>query len=226
MDFTIDEVLGTFPEVHVFKLPPRQSAEGYKAAEWRENQLWTGKCKIISRGEECQIRLEEQETGKLFAMCKINNKPDAPKAVESVLDSSRYFVLRIEDSAGRYTYIGIGFSERTDAFDFNVALQEHKKRVDMMHAPEPDLKQTPSEDYSIQDGESITVDLNVKTKGKKAKKKSKSKPSTSEGDVRSGKGFNLEIGGSSPSPKSRKKKKSSSKSSSNTDSNQLDNFLS
>ncbi len=44
-----------------------------------------------------------------------------------VTDSGRYFVLKIVNDQGRHAFIGIAFNERNDAFDFNVALQEHKK---------------------------------------------------------------------------------------------------
>lgn len=40
-------------------------------------------------------------------------------------DSSRYFVLRIEDGKGNHAFIGLGFQVRGDAFDFKNALQEH-----------------------------------------------------------------------------------------------------
>lgn len=41
-------------------------------------------------------------------------------SVEAVLDSSRYFVVRVEDS-GKKAYIGMGFAERTDSFDFSAS---------------------------------------------------------------------------------------------------------
>ncbi len=61
----------------------------------------------------------------IFAVAPV--RKDGPPAAEKVSDSSRYFVLRIENAAGAYAFVGVGFNQRSDAFDFNVALQDAMK---------------------------------------------------------------------------------------------------
>jgi len=54
--------------------------------------------------------------------------------VDAVIDSSRYYVLRIKDpKSSRTTLIGIGFRERDQAFDFKNCLNEYVRFVDRMH---------------------------------------------------------------------------------------------
>jgi hypothetical protein len=53
--------------------------------------------------------------GELFA--KAYYDPERP-CVDSVLDSSRFFVIRVEDG-NKKAYIGIGFLERSQSFDFS-----------------------------------------------------------------------------------------------------------
>ncbi len=96
-----------------------------RASDWKE-QVWVGKLNIVSKGGAVAIKLIAHDTGKVFAVAPV--RKDGPAAVEKVSDSSRYFALRIEDAAsGRFAFIGVGFNNRSDAFDFNVALQDALK---------------------------------------------------------------------------------------------------
>jgi len=50
--------------------------------------------------------------------------------VESVVDSSRYFVVRIvDDKSGREARIGFGFRDRDEATDFREALNFYQKSI-------------------------------------------------------------------------------------------------
>jgi hypothetical protein len=86
-------------------------------------------------------------------------------AVEKVLDSSRYFVLRIEHQ-GRHAFVGLGFNERNNAFDFNVAIADHKRDLEreaevvkIKHAAASE----PQIDFSLKEGEKITISVQAKT---------------------------------------------------------------
>ena len=43
-----------------------------------------------------------------------------------VLDSSRYFIMRVVDSkSSKHAFIGMAFQTRSEAFDFNVIIDDH-----------------------------------------------------------------------------------------------------
>ncbi|GAV73706.1 DUF1681 domain-containing protein, partial [Cephalotus follicularis] len=110
-------------------IPPRSTLGGDKCGEslhW--DKIWSGWVQVVSCGKRCEIRLEDPNSGELFAACFMD--PGQREAtVELVLDSSWYFVLRIEDRSGKRAFNGLGFGKRNEAFDFNVALSDHEKHV-------------------------------------------------------------------------------------------------
>ncbi|XP_058992360.1 adaptin ear-binding coat-associated protein 2 isoform X5 [Mustela lutreola] len=156
-----ESVLCVKPEVHVYRIPPRATNRGYRAAEWQLDQpSWSGRLRITAKGQVAYIKLEDRTSGELFAQAPVDQFPGT--AVESVTDSSRYFVIRIEDGNGRRAFIGIGFVDRGDAFDFNVALQDHFKWVKQQcefakQAQNPD--QGPKLDLGFKEGQTIKLNI-------------------------------------------------------------------
>lgn len=65
-------------------------------------------------------------------------------------------------SAGRTAFLGLGFGDRSDSFDLNVALQDHFKWVknqqkidDEKSNPKPEL------DLGFKDGETIKINMKI-----------------------------------------------------------------
>jgi adaptin ear-binding coat-associated protein 1/2 len=83
--------------------------------------------RVVSAGSVCTIKLEDKTSGELFAACPVDKYPSP--AVENVSDSARYFVIMLKDETSRTAFVGIGFVDRSDSFDFNVALQDFFKLV-------------------------------------------------------------------------------------------------
>ena len=85
----IEHTLLLKPEVFVYKIPPRPSAKGYRAADWNLTKpVWTGRMRCVARGSgRCELRLEDKDSGELFAACPVEKYPGT--SVEPVIDSSR-----------------------------------------------------------------------------------------------------------------------------------------
>lgn len=77
--------------------------------------------------------VDGQKGSKLFALCSIDIVNKANKLehyVEAVLDSTRYFVIRVTDEkAGREALIGLGFRDREEAGDFRAALAKYETDI-------------------------------------------------------------------------------------------------
>nr|CAD7446001.1 unnamed protein product [Timema bartmani] len=239
-----ESILLVKSEVFVFKIPPRTTNRGYRAADWNlAEPQWTGRLRLVAKGKECVLKLEDKTTGELFAKCPIETYPGV--AVESVTDSSRYFVLRIQDDngksemlpdiddlqrcmlsqkddkvhvvteeqptvallkerereyaragsklsgtireesswgvdnaancskhsssmgpplsngPGRSAFIGVGFSDRSDSFDLNVALQDHFKWLKKSEEIEKE-KDDPKQELDLRFKEGETIKINMK----------------------------------------------------------------
>ncbi|XP_028758312.1 uncharacterized protein At1g03900-like [Neltuma alba] len=165
----LEHTLLVVREVSVYKIPPRTTSGGYKCGEWlQSDKIWSGRLRVVSCKDRCEIRLEDPNTGELFAACFVY-PGQRENSVESVLDSSRYFVLKIEDGLGKHAFIGLGFAERNEAFDFNVALSDHDKYVKREHekesgepSEESQIDIHPAVNQRLKEGE--TIRINVKPK--------------------------------------------------------------
>ncbi|XP_060766847.1 adaptin ear-binding coat-associated protein 2 [Neoarius graeffei] len=166
-DDTYESILCVKPEVHVYRIPPRASNRGYRAADWKlDEPAWSGRMKITAKAKIAFIKLEDRNTGELFAQAPVDQYPGP--SVEAVTDSSRYFVIKIEDGSGRHAFIGIGFADRGDSFDFNVALQDHFKWVKQegeLARQEANQSTAPKLDLGFKEGQTIKISLgNMKKK--------------------------------------------------------------
>lgn len=168
MDDTYERIISVKNEVFVYKIPPRQSARGYKAADWTLDQPdWTGRMRIVEVKGKCLVKLEDKISGELFAEAPIDQYPGP--SVESVVDSSRYFVIKIVHADNRHAFIGIGFSDRGDSFDFNVSLSDYFKRGLVADQAEKEKETSapaaPPMDLSFKEGQTIKINFGNRSGG-------------------------------------------------------------
>ncbi|KAF2103281.1 adaptin ear-binding coat-associated protein-like protein 1 [Rhizodiscina lignyota] len=177
----IQRILFVAPKVFVYAIPPITSTKGFNAASWTadpKSQIFTARIRILETaipnpaapsGENISIHvlLESPADGALFAGCPYTHQT----SIEQALDSSRFFAVRVVGDGGMKATLGIGFEERSDAFDFSVSLQDARRSLGLENpggaAPgQRPGKATPAKaaeaekkDFSLKEGETITVNL-------------------------------------------------------------------
>jgi len=165
-DEDFEQTLFVCRECYCYKLPPRPAATAYKCSDWGlDKPMWTGRCRVLSKGQQCTILLEDNNTGDVFGTCPVGE--DRSKSVEAVSDSSRYFVIRIVNGT-QHAFIGIGFAQRSESFDFNVAIQDHQKvaSAEKTLSSGNSIIQESNKDYSLQSGQSISINTSFLKKKK------------------------------------------------------------
>jgi hypothetical protein len=155
-------VLLVKPEVFVFRIPPVSAAnKGYRAADWNlNNPDWIGRLRLVAVSNRLEIRLEDKTTGNLYAKAPIAELGGVE--YEPVTDSSRYFVIRLRNDNGQTAFVGIGFADRGDSFDLNVAVQDHFKSVKKSEEIINESN-TPKLDLGFKEGQTITVNIGKKS---------------------------------------------------------------
>ena len=137
----IEQRLLKLDEVFVYRIPPMRSADGHRAEDWNLAKPLATCSLIVSRLDAAlciNIMAERPKANAppgatesyLFAQSTIQVGADDHKKlehwVESVIDSSRYFAVRIRDSkTGREAFIGVGFRERNDATNFRMTMEDY-----------------------------------------------------------------------------------------------------
>ena len=163
--------LWTCKECYVYQIPPLKNESGHRANDWNVDKwLWSGRLRLMSKGTVLKVLLEDATSGELFATCPVKSQAD--KAIDPVVDSRRYFVLRIDDGKGHHAFIGMGFRDRDDAYNFNATMQDHWKSIKRQEEAEVIRKEMeehyanqPMRDLSLKDGEKLSIKVNVPGKG-------------------------------------------------------------
>ncbi|NXD68316.1 NECP2 protein, partial [Eolophus roseicapillus] len=132
-----------------------------RAAEWQlEQPAWSGRMRVTARGSVAFIKLEDKTTGKEGRRGQIHQIPSHRSCCGGIPSHSSF--------PGRRAFIGVGFVDRGDAFDFNVALQDHFKWVKQQselarQAENPE--HGPKLDLGFKEGQTIKLNIaNMKKK--------------------------------------------------------------
>ena len=116
-------------------------------------------CRLLVERRGDAFVLEFQHSGnQVFAMatCDVTKGGSPTHFLEQVVDSSRYFVVKIQGGGGREALIGFGFRDRDQATDLRESLQHYQKAMER----ESQSESAPASNFKVPElakGEKIHV---------------------------------------------------------------------
>lgn len=136
----LKQTLMSHSECFVYRVPPLATASGYRANDWNlAAPLETCGFQVERRNNDLYLLFTLENHTKLFALSKIEGEGSSINNinVETVTDSSRYFVCKILQSnpndstkKARTALLGFGFREREIAIDLLGNLQQFRQSID------------------------------------------------------------------------------------------------
>ena len=121
---SVEHVLCQIPTCYIFKLPVLTTTRGYTASEMKGNQIRICRLKVSRVDGLGRVDLLETDGTTLFARAPLTDDD----VVQRTPDSSRYFAVRVVNpQTNKKAIVGVGFGDRSEAFDFNSALSDAHK---------------------------------------------------------------------------------------------------
>jgi hypothetical protein len=81
-------------------------------------------------------------------------------SIQKVIDSSRAYAIKLTSDDGRSMWVGIGFHDRNDAFDFFVAFEDFQKKREMERNPHLFKNQNKQvKNFRLQPGQNIVLNI-------------------------------------------------------------------
>jgi hypothetical protein len=140
----VEQCLITIRLCYLYALPGGPSSSGYYASQWNlPNPIFTGAARIFADNlDQLQIRLYSRD-GELFVVSSLipikdiaNGEKNLESFIEPVKDSSRYYVIKVEDaSTGRKAFLGLGFHDRANSFNFNTTITDYLNLIRRQNSP-------------------------------------------------------------------------------------------
>lgn len=161
-DNLLETTLYSSSGVQIYQIPPLKSlSQGHRAAGWDvSNPIWEGSLRMLeiedltTRKVTGELQLLDTDSGELFAAAPYTKEG---KGVEPVSDSGRYFAVRVVNGS-QSAVLGLGFKDRSEAFEFNLALQDFRKHACAGDDDDESELQATNK-FSLKEGQKIHINI-------------------------------------------------------------------